>query len=304
MKKWHYAIVSMGILVNSVYADTIQMGYKVFGRTLYLADVIVTYNTGVTPAKITMQSESRGLLALFKSGAFDFAYTPHEQTIQLVFSDSYKRFQYKYDRTYKIPQVVSLKYDFSDDADPLEVEQEIWRGDSFFGVLYDIMQMPKNDFNNFKAGNCPKPIQNLKHHLFTTRSTYKMNVLDTPVILERPLDEKNGEIPVTTLFACNWNVKHVRGNDKYVDAFDNGETWFGVVDGWDGIIPTYHYGDGDKGSAKLVMVGVAVNGKMVMGEMPKLAWGDNYPEYWQRLRDMADNGYDKIPEINLEKSKK
>ena len=311
IKQWKFVLLCMGALTNTVYADTIQMGtiqmgYKVFGRTLYLADVIVTYSTDKSPAKITMQSESRGLLALFKSGAFDFSYTPDGQTIQLVFSDSYKRFQYLYDRTHKIPphnipKVKSLKYDFSEDQDPLEVEQEIWRGDSFFGVLYDIMQMPKM---NFTAGNCPKSLQNLKHHLFTTRSTYQMNITDTPVVLDRPLDAKNGEIPMNHLFACNWNVKHIRGSDKYVDAFDNGETWFGVIDGWDGIIPTYHYGDGEKGSAKLVMVGVAINGKTVMGELPKLAWGDNDPEYWQRLRDMADKPYDKIPEINLEKSKK
>ena len=306
MKKWQLAVIGMGALTGNVYADTIQMGYKVFARTLYVSDVIVTYSTDTKPAKITMQAESRGLLALFKSGAFDFSYTPDGQTIQLVFSDSYKRFQYLYDRTYKIPRVTSLKYDFSDDEDPLEVEQEIWRGDSFFGVLYDIMQMPKSQMpkSQLMGNTCPKSIQNLKHHLFTTRSTYQMNVLDTPIVLERPLDEKNGEIPINHLFACNWNVKHIRGNDKYVDAFDNGETWFGEVDGWDGIIPTYHYGDGDKGSAKLVMVGVAINGQTVMGELPQLAWGDNYPEYWQRLRAMRNKPYDKIPEINLEKSKK
>ena len=301
MKKWQYGILSIGLFTPHVYAETIQMGYKVFGRTLYLADVIVTYDTTTKPAKITMQSESRGLFAVFKSGAFDFSYTPNEKTIQLVFSDTYKRFQYLYDRTYKIPHVKSLKYDFSDDADPLEVEQEIWRGDSFFGVLYEIMQMPKS---NLTAGTCAKPIQNLKTHLFTTRSTYQMNVSDKVVSLERPLDEKNGEIPIKHLFACNWNVKHVRGNDKYIDAFDNGETWFGTVDGWDGIIPTYHYGDGDKGSAKLVMVGLAINGKTIMGELPKIPWDDDYAEYWQRIRQMTNKAYDKIPEINLEKSKK
>ena len=301
MKKWQYALLTLTALTNTVYADTIQMGYKVFGRSLYLADVIVTYNTASNPAKLTMQSESRGLFAVFKSGAFDFSYTPNEKTIQLVFSDTYKRYQYLYDRTYKIPQVTSLKYDFSDDADPLEVEQDIWRGDSFFGVLYDIMQMPKS---NVITNTCPKPIVNLKNHLFTTRSTYQMNVSNQVVPLERPLDDKNGEIPIQHLFACHWNVKHVRGSDKYIDAFDNGETWFGVVDGWDGIIPTYHYGDGDKGSAKLVMVGVAINGQTVMGELPKIPWDDDYAEYWRRIGKMTNKPYDKIPEINLEKSKK
>ena len=301
-----FGTLGWGVLATHAHADVIKMGYKIFARNLYVSDVIVTYNTATNPPKITMQAESRGLLALFKSGAFDFAYTPNEKTIQLVFSGSYKRFQYKYDHThntppYNVPRVTSLKYDFSDDEDPLEVEQEIWRGDSFFGVLYEIMQMPKMQL---KSGDCPKPIQNLKHHLFTTRSTYQMNVLDTPVALDRPLDVKNGEIPVQHLFACNWNVKHIRGNDKYVDAFDNGETWFGGVDGWDGIIPTYHYGDGTKGSSKMVMVGVAINGKTVMGALPKMAGDEDYAEYWQKLRQMRNKPYDKTPEINLEKSKK
>ena len=301
MKIWKIVIITGLFSVGGAMADTIEMGYKVFARNFYVADVIVKYDNGQTPAVITMKSETRGLVSLFKSGAFDFQYTPNVKTIQLVFSDGFKRFQYQYEHSTVIPTVSSLKYDFSDNEDDMEITQEVWRGDSFFGVLHRIMAMDKTQF---VSQFCPKEITSIRTQIFTTRSTYQMNVYDAVVPLNRPVQKDEGEIAVQSKFACDWDVRYVAGSDEFVDAFENGQTWFGVVEQWSGIIPIYHTGDGSKGSTELIMTGVAVNNEMVAGVMPKIGMFGDYPEYWERIDKISSRPFLKIPVINPEDSKK